>query len=106
MTASAVNEEKRRMMIVCRILHRMRRSVTRVRLSFSRLRKERDPVMQAPAALFLEVLSLKSGYQEIMKIIKKYSRILLRSLTATAVTLLKPAVIQGMGVVPGSLLLS
>jgi len=53
-------------MIVCRILHRMRRSVTRVRLSFSRLRKERDPVMQAPAALFLEVLSLKSGYQEIM----------------------------------------
>ncbi|HPZ38881.1 MAG TPA: hypothetical protein PLP36_08935, partial [Candidatus Methanoculleus thermohydrogenotrophicum] len=65
------------------------------------------PLLSRPGVpLFLEVLSLKSGYQEIMKIIKKYSRILLRSLTATAVTLLKPAVIQGMGVVPGSLLLS
>ncbi|MGB4597864.1 MAG: hypothetical protein WBH70_08115, partial [Candidatus Methanoculleus thermohydrogenotrophicum] len=57
------------------------------------------PLLSRPGVpLFLEVLSLKSGYQEVMKIIKKYSRILLRSLTATAVTLLKPAVIQGMGV--------
>ena len=50
--------------------------------------------------LFLEVLSLKPGYPEIRRIIRKDLQIPLRSLTAPAVTLLKPAVTRGMGVVP------